>query len=108
MSSNGNYGFCAVLSTGAVDCWGYNYYGELGNGTTGGPDGTGTPQAVTSLSDAVSVSSSNNIDGGYCAQLSSGRVDCWGYNANGELGNGTTGGPDGKGGYDTSHPVAAA
>jgi hypothetical protein len=35
-------------------------------------------------------------------------VDCWGYNANGELGNGTTGGPDGKGGYDTSHPVAAA
>jgi len=108
VSSNGNYGFCAVLSTGAVDCWGYNYYGELGNGTTGGPDGTGTPQAVTSLSDAVSVSSSNNIDGGYCAQLSSGRVDCWGYNANGELGNGTTGGPDGKGGYDTSHPVAAA
>ena len=24
---------CAVLDTGAIDCWGYNGYGQLGDGT---------------------------------------------------------------------------
>ena len=107
-------GYCAVLSTGGVDCWGYNYYGELGNGSTGGPDGKkgyDTPQAVTGITNAVSVAG-NGTDsgdvgfaGGYCAVLSTGGVDCWGYNNDGELGNGTTGGPDGEDGYDTPQAV---
>src|SRR4029077_14240871 len=90
--------FCAVLSTGAVDCWGYNYFGELCNGTTQGTDGIGgfdTPQS-TGINDAVSVAS-DGIDG-YCAALSTGGIDCWGLNNSGQLGNGTTGGPDGPGG----------
>ena len=89
-----------------MDCWGFNDYGELGNGTTGGPDGEGgydTPQAVSGLTDAVSLSSDGNFS--YCAALSTGAVDCWGYNDFGELGNGTTGGPDGEGGYDTPQTV---
>ncbi len=104
-------GYCSVLSVGGVDCWGDNSWGEIGNGTMGGPDQTGydTPQAVAGINQAVSISS----DGGsnynsYCAVLSTGGVDCWGDNTHGELGNGTMGGPDGVGGYDDDTPQAVA
>jgi len=105
-SNSDGLGYCAVLSTGRVDCWGDNTWGELGNGTTGGPDdnrhGYNTPQAVTGITEAVALAN----DGlGYCAVLSTGRVDCWGENAGGELGNGTTGGPDGETGYNTPQAV---
>jgi alpha-tubulin suppressor-like RCC1 family protein len=107
VSDDDGEGYCAVLSSGGVDCWGYNVDGELGNGTVGGPDGEGgydTPQPVSGLTDAISLVSN---DDGYCAVLSSGGVDCWGYNATGELGNGTVGGPDGADGYDTPQYVVA-
>ena len=99
------YGFCAVLSSGGVECWGYNFAGDLGIGTTGGPDGAGgydTPQVVTGITNAVSVTGDG--DASYCAVLSSGGMDCWGENADGELGNGNSDGPDG-GGYDTPQAV---
>ena len=106
VSGSDTGGYCAVLSTGGVDCWGVNSSGELGNGTIGGPDGAAggydTPQPVTGITDAASVVSHGD---GYCAVLSTGKIDCWGYNNWGELGNGTTGGPDGADGYDTPQPV---
>ena len=100
-------GYCAVLSTGGVDCWGENYDGQLGNGTTNGPDGESgydAPQATLGITDAASISA-NYSSSGYCAVLSTGGVNCWGDNTYGELGNGTTGGPDGADGYDTSQIV---
>jgi O-glycosyl hydrolase len=102
-----NEGYCAVLSSGGIDCWGYNLFGEVGNGATGGPDsdyGYDAPQTVTGITDAIAVTS-DGYGGGYCAILSSGGVDCWGDNSDGELGNGTTGGPDGESGYDTPQAV---
>ena len=99
---------CALLSTGGVDCWGQNAFGELGNGTFGGPDGEfgsyDTPQAVIGLTDAASVTS--NVVGGYCTVLSTGGADCWGDNSLGQLGNGTIDGPDGENGYDTPQAVS--
>jgi alpha-tubulin suppressor-like RCC1 family protein len=75
---------CAVLTSGAVRCWGYNYYGQLGDGTTANSD---TPVAVNGLSGAVAVA-----PGGYhtCALATDGGVRCWGQNTYGQLGDGTT------------------
>ena len=95
----GQESFCAVLTSGGVDCWGANVSGNLGLGTMTGPDtcqGSQTcstvPRAVLgvggngTLSNAVGVAS----DGAsYCAVLASGEVDCWGQNTSGQLGNGS-------------------
>jgi alpha-tubulin suppressor-like RCC1 family protein len=44
--SAGTYDACALLSGGQIDCWGYGYYGELGDGSSGT---TAVPVVVTGL-----------------------------------------------------------
>jgi alpha-tubulin suppressor-like RCC1 family protein len=81
---------CALVSGGSVDCWGYNGNGELGNGTT---TSSGTPVQVSAVSGDGLLNGVTAIAAGTfqtCALLSGGTVDCWGYNGDGELGNGTT------------------
>ena len=78
-------GYCAVLTSGGVDCWGYGYDGELGDGQN---SDSNVPVAVVSTSGSGTLSgvaSLTSSSGSYCALLTSGGVDCWGY---GELGNG--------------------
>jgi alpha-tubulin suppressor-like RCC1 family protein len=76
---------CAVTAAGAATCWGQNNRGQLGDGST---TDRSRPTSVTGLaSDVVAVSMS---PGHACAALSSGGVECWGSNASGQLGNGTT------------------
>ena len=77
---------CAVLMTGRVECWGSNQSGMLGNGGT--EASSNTPVAVRNISDARSVFTFEN--GTTCAILTTGHVDCWGYNAQGQLGDGGT------------------
>lgn len=76
----------ALTSTGKLLAWGSNFYGELGNGTTT-PSATAVPVAlpVNTRITAISVNYGHNL-----ALTSTGRVLAWGYNAFGQLGNGTT------------------
>jgi alpha-tubulin suppressor-like RCC1 family protein len=84
--SSGRQHNCVTEATGAVRCWGNNGSGQIGQGTTG--SSILPPSLVAGLTDIVDVKA-----GGFhtCALRASGQVLCWGYNAFGELGIGTTG-----------------
>jgi alpha-tubulin suppressor-like RCC1 family protein len=75
---------CVVLGNGTVQCWGSNYYGELGNGST---TFSSTPVVVSGTGNAVKVATGN---GHTCALLSDGSVACWGRNYFHQLGTNTT------------------
>src|SRR5450759_3831659 len=75
----------ALTSSGQVLAWGSNSSGQLGNGTT---TQSSTPVAVRlpsgSTVTAIAGGGSHSL-----ALTSTGQVLAWGYNYNGELGNGT-------------------
>jgi hypothetical protein len=73
---------CALLSTGAVVCWGLGQYGQLGNGSL---VSSAQPVAVSGLSDAVALTAGNLHT---CAVRRTGEVVCWGRGDGGVLGNG--------------------
>ncbi|MFZ3266287.1 MAG: choice-of-anchor D domain-containing protein [Terriglobales bacterium] len=86
-SGSGAEHSCALLANGTVQCWGYNYYGQLGNGNT---SNSSTPAGVSGLSgQATAIAVGGSFS---CALLSGGTVECWGYNYSGQLGNSTNSG----------------
>jgi len=74
---------CALVEGGGVVCWGDNFYGELGDGTT---TSSPVPVRVSGLTDAIAIDAGWNHT---CALLRSGEVRCWGDNDDGELGDNT-------------------
>jgi alpha-tubulin suppressor-like RCC1 family protein len=108
--SAGAFHTCALRSESSLFCWGDNSSGELGSGTTGkvssgfgfnliGADYNyftnpsnecanflaGCRQVLAS--GAIAVTGGSN---GTCVLLSNGGAQCWGFNLDGNLGDGTT------------------
>lgn len=77
---------CAVVSGGKIYCWGSALWGELGNESES-PGRNPAPVEAKTTHEATQVSAGDNYT---CAVLFSGHVECWGYNAQGELGDGST------------------
>ena len=84
--SAGGAGTCGVTAGGAAYCWGSNFSGQLGDGTT---TDRSSPVLVTGGVSFAAVSAGPGGDF-TCGVTSGGAVYCWGYNGNGELGDGTT------------------
>ena len=80
---------CAVLSNGAVRCWGLNSSGQLGLGNTNNIGDDDFPVSDVNLGGAIAtaVAAGSNHT---CALLSGGAVRCWGDNTSGQLGLGNT------------------
>lgn len=86
----GQFHNLALCSDGTLVAWGYNFYGQLGNGTT---TNSNSPVAVSRTGVLSGKTIISIAAGSYhsFALCSDGTLASWGYNGNGELGNGGTG-----------------
>lgn len=75
---------CALTAAGGVKCWGYNIVGGLGNGQN---VNSNVPVDVTGLDSGIAAVGGGDFH--TCALTTAGGVKCWGYNAYGQLGEGS-------------------
>lgn len=80
------HSFTCVLKDGGVKCVGKNNFGQLGKGVPGGD--RSQPVDVLGLTSGVSDIA---LGANHACALISGGVKCWGYNAYGQVGNGSDG-----------------
>jgi alpha-tubulin suppressor-like RCC1 family protein len=82
---------CALTTGGNVLCWGADGAGQLGNGVAG--SASAVPVEVLNadgkspLGEVVAISSGQDSN---CAVTAAGTTECWGTNASGQLGNGSS------------------
>lgn len=84
LSAGGNV-TCVAHESGAVRCWGQDYFGVLGRSST--LTAQRTPVVVSGATGAVQVAVSGTHA---CSRNAAGEVRCWGNNTAGQLGRGTT------------------
>jgi alpha-tubulin suppressor-like RCC1 family protein len=113
--SAGGYHALALLGNGTAKAWGDNFTGQLGDGTSTGPEQCGEvktgcakiPVAVSKLSEVAAVAGGEFHS---LALLSNGTVKAWGNNETGQLGDGSSAGPEACGveGSCSTTPVAVS
>lgn len=86
--ASGRNHVCALMTGGAVRCWGNNASGQLGYGNTTAIGDTEDPSSAGTVNiggSAIAIAAGGNHT---CALLSGGGVRCWGAADNGQLGYG--------------------
>lgn len=83
--TGGYYHSCLLTIDGKVRCWGGNFSGQLGDGTEGGFRARAM-DVIGLAGKAISISAGRNHT---CALLEDSRVQCWGDNEAGQLGDGS-------------------
>ena len=73
---------CALVDGGDIECFGSNYFGELGDGTI---DNAKKPVQVAKVHGAKAIATGAELT---CAIVADGSVWCWGLNDTGQLGQG--------------------
>ena len=84
--SAGEQHTCGVTTAGQAYCWGFNAFGQLGNGST---TDSSAPVPVSGGLTFVSVSAGLGNAAHTCGLTTGGVVYCWGNNYSGQLGNGS-------------------
>ena len=88
--SVGNLHTCVTITDGTARCWGFNDSGELGDGTT---TNRFLPVRVLNVAGTAPQIRMTQVVATYqhtCARITDGTARCWGFNGNGQLGDGTT------------------
>jgi alpha-tubulin suppressor-like RCC1 family protein len=90
----GFYYSCAILAGGAVSCWGFDQYGQVGVAPSGASNCQGytcvpAPTTIPGLTGVVQLALSTATT---CALRGDGTVWCWGENHQSALGRDTDGG----------------
>jgi alpha-tubulin suppressor-like RCC1 family protein len=84
---------CAVLVDATVACWGQNDRGQLGAGDPSGPESCASGPCSPAPVPVLGLFDASDLAAGWahtCALRLDGTVWCWGDNAYGQLGDGTT------------------
>ena len=82
---SGAFHTCVGMNDGSMFCWGYNAFGQIGNGNS---QSTSTPSAVVLFESQAPTQVSMGLFHS-CALFDDGNLSCWGGNSEGQIGDGT-------------------
>ncbi|MCT4640889.1 MAG: hypothetical protein N4A33_01240, partial [Bacteriovoracaceae bacterium] len=89
----GYRGGCALLTDDSIKCWGENNYGQLGLGHRADRGNNASHLGNFVAADMGTTGTPVQVAAGHihrCARFDNGKVKCWGHNAYGQLGIGST------------------